>query len=31
MEWLAFTFIVPLASIVFFTYVFLRPHSLEDC
>jgi hypothetical protein len=30
LEWLAFTFIVPLASIAFFTLAFLRPWSLED-
>jgi hypothetical protein len=31
MEWLAFTFIVPLASITFFTLIFLEPWFLWDC
>jgi hypothetical protein len=31
LEWLAFTFIVPLASIVVCTLAFMRPWSLEDC
>jgi hypothetical protein len=30
-EWFAVHFIVPLASIVFFTWLLLRPDRLEDC
>jgi hypothetical protein len=30
-EFAALFFIVPLASIIFFTLAFMRPWSLEDC
>jgi hypothetical protein len=30
LEWFAVHFVVPLASITFFTLAFLRPWSLED-
>jgi hypothetical protein len=31
LEWFVVHFIVPLASIVAFTWLFLRPDRLEDC
>jgi len=30
-EWLAFAFVVPLASVIILTWLFLRPDALDDC